>query len=153
LENANISLSLRMRNLLHLLWQEWKALDQQVEDLSTEIETLAASDPTCQHLLTIPGVGSLVATAIVAAIGNGAAFRKGREFAAWLGPFPQAVLYRRQGQAARHQQARESLSQKDADSWRPLCCDATETGAVASWRVDERPGSQSTEERADRCHR
>jgi transposase len=88
LENANINLSLRMRNLLHLLWQEWKALDQQVEDLSTEIETLAASDPICQRLLPIPGVGSLIATAIVAAIGNGAAFRKGREFAAWLGLVP-----------------------------------------------------------------
>lgn len=88
LENANLTLSLRMRNLLYLLWQEWKALDLQVEDLSTEMETLAASDPMCQRLLPIPGVGSLVATAIVAAIGNGAAFRKGREFAAWLGLVP-----------------------------------------------------------------
>jgi transposase len=87
-ENANLTLSLRMRNLLYLLWQEWKALDLQVEDLSTEINTLAASDPMCQRLLPIPGVGSLVATAIVAAIGNGAAFRKGREFAAWLGLVP-----------------------------------------------------------------
>ncbi len=36
----------------------------------------------------IPGIGPLVATAIVAAIGNGAAFHKGREFAAWLGLVP-----------------------------------------------------------------
>ena len=35
-----------------------------------------------------PGIGPVVATAIVAAIGNGAAFRKGREFAAWLGIVP-----------------------------------------------------------------
>jgi hypothetical protein len=36
----------------------------------------------------IPGIGPIVATAIVAAIGNGAAFRKGRDFAAWLGVVP-----------------------------------------------------------------
>ena len=41
-----------------------------------------------QRLRQIPGVGPLVATATVAAIGNGAAFRKGREFAAWLGLIP-----------------------------------------------------------------
>ena len=36
----------------------------------------------------IPGIGPLVATAIVASIGNGAAFHKGREFAAWMGLVP-----------------------------------------------------------------
>jgi transposase len=39
-------------------------------------------------LRQIPGIGPLIATAIVAAIGNGAAFRKGREFASWLGLVP-----------------------------------------------------------------
>ena len=39
-------------------------------------------------LQQIPGVGPLVATAVVSAIGNGAAFHKGREFAAWLGLVP-----------------------------------------------------------------
>jgi len=41
-----------------------------------------------QDLRQIPGIGPLVATAIVAAIGNGAAFRKGRDFASWLGLVP-----------------------------------------------------------------
>src|SRR5437870_7826445 len=39
----------------------------------------------CRRLVAIPGVGPVTATAVIAAIGNGAAFRKGREFAAWLG--------------------------------------------------------------------
>ncbi|MGH9547464.1 MAG: transposase [Terriglobales bacterium] len=38
--------------------------------------------------MDVPGVGSLVATALVASVGNGAAFGKGREFAAWLGLVP-----------------------------------------------------------------
>jgi transposase len=44
---------------------------------------------SCQgRCLPIPGIGPIVVTAIVAAIGNGAAFRKGRGFAAWLGLVP-----------------------------------------------------------------
>jgi transposase len=42
----------------------------------------------CQRLDAIPGIGPLTATALIAAIGNGAAFRKGREFAAWVGLVP-----------------------------------------------------------------
>jgi hypothetical protein len=42
----------------------------------------------CTRIRQIPGIGPVVATAIVAAIGNGAAFRKGRDFAAWLGIVP-----------------------------------------------------------------
>ena len=48
--------------------------------MNEEVEQIASSDPACQRLRQIPGIGPLVATAIVAAIGNGAAFHKGREF-------------------------------------------------------------------------
>ena len=56
--------------------------------MNEEVEQIASSDPACQRLRQIPGIGPLVATAIVAAIGNGAAFHKGREFSAWLGLVP-----------------------------------------------------------------
>ena len=49
---------------------------------------IASADASCQRLRQIPGVGPLASTATVAAIGNGAAFRKGRDFAAWLGLVP-----------------------------------------------------------------
>jgi transposase len=45
----------------------------------------AHENEDCQRLVAIPGVGPVTATALIAAIGNGAAFRKGREFAAWMG--------------------------------------------------------------------
>ena len=45
-------------------------------------------DPLCQRLRHIPGFGPLASTATVAAIGNGAAFRRGRDFAAWVGVVP-----------------------------------------------------------------
>jgi transposase len=93
LENAaNEKLSARMRRRLDFLWQEWKHLQLQIESLSEDLEKIADSDAACTRLQPIPGVGPLVATAVVSAIGNGAAFHKGREFAAWLG------LYRGHGQ-------------------------------------------------------
>jgi transposase len=88
LENADQKLSNRMRGLLNFLWQEWKGLQLQIESMNTDLEQIASSDPTCVRLQQIPGVGPLVSTAVVSAIGNGAAFKKGREFAAWLGLIP-----------------------------------------------------------------
>ena len=88
LEDADQNLTPRMRHLLDHLWQEWKSLNSDIERVSDEIDAIACQDAACQRLRRIPGVGPLVATATVAAIGNGAAFRKGREFAAWLGLIP-----------------------------------------------------------------
>jgi transposase len=88
LENANENLTPRMRNLVAMLWSEWKDLELQIVQMNDEVERIAASDAACRRLRQIPGIGPLVATAIVASIGNGAAFRKGREFAAWMGLLP-----------------------------------------------------------------
>ena len=88
LEDAELQLSPRLRQLLDHLWQEWKTLESQIEATSREIEKIAEEDAACQRLQHIPGVGPLVATAMVAAIGNGSAFVKGRDFAAWLGLVP-----------------------------------------------------------------
>jgi len=88
LENADENLTPRMRNLLSWLWDEWKDLEQQLNVLNLEVKQIASSDTACRRLQQIPGIGPLIATAIVAAIGNGAAFHRGREFAAWMGLVP-----------------------------------------------------------------
>jgi transposase len=88
LENAEADLTPMMRNLINVLWDEWKIVDRQIEELGHELERISAADAGCTRIRKIPGIGPVVATAIVAAIGNGAAFRKGREFAAWLGIVP-----------------------------------------------------------------
>ena len=88
LENAEADLTPMMRNLINVLWSEWKLIEQQLEELNDELERICAADAGCTRIRKIPGIGPVVATAIVAAIGNGAAFRKGREFAAWLGIVP-----------------------------------------------------------------
>jgi transposase len=88
LEDAEQNITPRMRRLLHRVWQEWKRLEVDITELSDEIERISNQDAACKRLRQIPGVGPLVSTATVAAIGNGAAFRKGRDFAAWLGLVP-----------------------------------------------------------------
>ncbi len=79
----------RMRRLLEGLWAEWKSLELDIATITREITTLASDDAACQRLTEIPGIGPLIATALVAAIGNGTAFAKGRDLAAWLGLVPQ----------------------------------------------------------------
>src|ERR1700677_4214401 len=88
LENAEADLTPLMRNLIDTLWGEWKLVEQQIEELNDELERISDADAGCTRIRQIPGIGPIVATAIVAAIGNGAAFRKGRDFAAWLGVVP-----------------------------------------------------------------
>ena len=51
----------------------------------------ARADEACQQLITVPGIGPIISSAMVAAIGNGAAFCKGRDFAAWLGLVPKQM--------------------------------------------------------------
>lgn len=88
LEDADANLTPRLRRLLADLWEEWKQVQGDIASLDEEMEQISVTDAACQRLREIPGVGPLVATAMVAAIGNGAAFGNGREFAAWLGLVP-----------------------------------------------------------------
>lgn len=88
LADAEQHLTPRIYRLLCLVVEEWRAMENEIEQLDREIKTIAEQDAACQRLLTVPGIGVLIATATVAAIGNGAAFSRGREFAAWLGLIP-----------------------------------------------------------------
>jgi transposase len=88
LENAEADLTSQMRNLMDMLWDEWKVVEQTDRTVERGLERVSAADAGCTRIRQIPGIGPVVATAIVAAIGNGTAFRKGRDFAAWLGIVP-----------------------------------------------------------------
>ena len=88
IEDAEQNLSPRLRWLLDRLWQEWKQTETDIKTITDEIERISNEDASCQRLRQIPGFGPLVSTATVAALGNGAAFRRGRDFAAWVGVVP-----------------------------------------------------------------
>jgi transposase len=77
-----------LARLLAQLSEEWEQLEERITRVTAEIAAVATTDPACQRLMAIPGVGPISATAVVAAVGNGKAFSKGRDFAAWLGLVP-----------------------------------------------------------------
>ena len=84
-------LSPRMVQVIEGLADDWRGLDQRVDHLSSEITTLARQDAGCERLMSVPGIGPIISSAMVAAIGTGDVFSKGRDFAAWLGLVPKQI--------------------------------------------------------------
>jgi transposase len=78
----------RIRDLLLEIREEWAALDRRIKALDQEFAQLACTDEVARRLTTIPGVGALNATALVAAVGRAEAFDEARDLSAWLGLVP-----------------------------------------------------------------
>jgi transposase len=77
-----------MRRLLSDLWEHLKVLELRIAEITREVESIANQSELGRRLETVPGIGPLVATAIIAAAGDGKQFKKARDFAAWLGLTP-----------------------------------------------------------------
>jgi len=88
LEDAENGLTLRFRHLLDGLWGDLRTLDERVRELDSEISVIAANEPSAQALQQLRGVGPMIATALVVAIGDASQFANGRQFAASLGLTP-----------------------------------------------------------------
>jgi transposase len=88
LEDAENGLTSRFRELLNGLWNDLKTLDRRVAELDREIDLIAQSDPVAKRLQQLRGVGPMVATALVATVGNAEQFASGRQMAASLGLTP-----------------------------------------------------------------
>jgi transposase len=88
LTDESNGLSPRMRRLIEELRAEWRELDRRIAAFDEEFHAVAKREADCRRLCEIPGIGVLNATALVAAVGDGSAFSKGRDFAAWLGLTP-----------------------------------------------------------------
>jgi transposase len=74
--------------LLEDLREEWEGIDQRIKAYDDELAALTREDPQARRLATIPGIGAINATGLLAAVGDGSAFAKGRDLAAWLGLTP-----------------------------------------------------------------
>lgn len=88
LEDRAIDLSQAMRKLLSDPFDDLRQLEQRIADVTREIEAIADREDAARRLMTIPGIGALGATALLAAVGNGRQFQKARDLAAWLGLVP-----------------------------------------------------------------
>jgi transposase len=75
--------------LLTELKLELAQLAEKIDRADKSMEKIAQENEACQRLVTMPGIGPVISTAIIATIGNGGAFRRGRDFAVWLGVVPE----------------------------------------------------------------
>lgn len=84
LDDLSNDLSPAMRKLLTDLFADLRRLEQRISDVTREIAAIADGDDVARRLMTIPGIGALGATALLAAVGGGRQFQKARDLAAWL---------------------------------------------------------------------
>jgi transposase len=76
------------QELFASLYAELHSIDEQITAMEQRIQRAFQRDEACQKIADVEGVGPVIATAIVAAIADGRAFRNGRQLAAWLGLVP-----------------------------------------------------------------
>ena len=88
LANEATKLTPSSQELFQQLLEELAALDARIAAYDAQLAQVAQTHPVCQRLMTIPGLGELTATALVAAVSDASQFKNGRQFAAWLGLVP-----------------------------------------------------------------
>ena len=88
LANLDNELTPMARDAIGELYDLFRDLDRRIASFDKKIEQVLRNSETCQRIATIKGVGPKTATAIVAAIGDGAEFKNGRHLAAWVGLVP-----------------------------------------------------------------
>jgi transposase len=88
LDDQTDALSPRVRTLVADMLEQWRSLDERIAAFDREFAAQARSDEAARRLATIPGIGPMNATALVAAVGDARTFARGRDLAAWLGLVP-----------------------------------------------------------------
>jgi transposase len=88
LGDGEADLTPSLLKLLATLRLHLRELEAHIAEFTHEIECLADRDDVARRLQTIPGIGPLAATALIAAVGDGRQFRRARDLSAWLGLVP-----------------------------------------------------------------
>ena len=88
LEDAENELTIMGRDLLNGLYEAFKTVDAQIEQLSRKVDKAVQSIEMCKHFTEAPGIGSISALTAYVALGEHNPFNKGRQFAAYLGLVP-----------------------------------------------------------------
>ena len=88
LEDAENALTDTIRGVASDLYRLFREVDTLIKTYDKKIEMEIRSKEVCQRLMKLPGVGPMIASAFVAAVGDGSDFRKGRDVSAWLGLVP-----------------------------------------------------------------
>ena len=90
-EQDGAGLSARMVTLVADTRAQWAELDRRIRAFDDELVSWVKENEAARRLTTIPGVGAIVASALVVAVGQAANFDRGRDLAAWLGLVPRQL--------------------------------------------------------------
>lgn len=88
LEDGENGLPMLARRLLSDTYQRLRSMNEQILAYDRELYQLVRDSEPAQRLMTVPGVGEITATAVLASVGDPKQFKNGRQFAAWLGLTP-----------------------------------------------------------------
>lgn len=88
LEDGENGLPGTMRQLLQRLYDHFKELSRQMQELELQIKQRHQENEASKKLAAIPGIGPITASAIVATIGDASEYKNGRQLAAWIGLVP-----------------------------------------------------------------
>lgn len=87
-EERKDQISPERRRILMGLCGDWMWMYNQIDNMSTELEEMSRTEENCVHVRMVPGIGPVISTAMVAAVGEGEAFDRGGDFAAGVGFVP-----------------------------------------------------------------
>src|SRR5580698_945898 len=113
LENADLNLTTQMRNLIDLLWKEWKTVEDQIKGLSLELERISAADPGCTRIRQIPGIGPYRGHRHRGCHRQRCGLPEGTRLCCMARCRATTVFDWRQGEVVRHQQTRQRLRAQD----------------------------------------
>lgn len=85
---SEASLSTLAKQSFNALIAEFEALDERITEIDRKLVAICRTDERCKRLATLPGVGPVIATALIAAVDDGQHFSSGRALAAWIGLVP-----------------------------------------------------------------
>ena len=88
ISDADARVTLLLRRLGYLYLEQLNALQTWLDALNANIDAIFQCNEACQRLATVPGIGPIVATALVGSVADPAQFKNGRQFSAWLGLTP-----------------------------------------------------------------
>jgi len=88
ISQENTRLTPILRRLAAMYLEQLDALDRWLAELQAQLHELFVQREDCRLLASVPGIGPVVATALVGTVGDPRQFKNGRQFAAWVGLTP-----------------------------------------------------------------
>ncbi|MGY4412204.1 transposase [Bradyrhizobium sp. LB7.1] len=147
LNDEGNDLSPVMRRLVGDLFADLRRLEERIREVTQEIEVVADREDVTRRLMTIPGIGALGATAVLAAIGDGLQFRKARDLAAWLGLVPRQYSTGGKQTLLGVSKTRQPLCEKASSAWRAILPPAFGPDARSPRKLARQaPGSDASEQ-------